>query len=61
MEKDEKGSRAYFPLHIDRNHLPEPEWNFPNAKVGIYATESTPYFRHAARGCSQTPRDFRLR
>jgi hypothetical protein len=19
---------------IDRNHLPEPEWTFPNAKIG---------------------------
>jgi Sulfatase len=33
-----------FPVHLDRNHLPEPEWNFPNAKIGMYATESTPDF-----------------
>src|SRR5262245_1524140 len=33
-----------FPQHIDRNHLPEPEWTFPNAKLGMYATESTPDF-----------------
>lgn len=33
-----------FPVHIDRNHLPEPEWSFPNAKIGMLATESTPDF-----------------
>jgi arylsulfatase len=33
-----------FPVHIDRNHLPEPEWSFPNAKIGMYATESQPDF-----------------
>jgi arylsulfatase len=33
-----------FPLHVDRNHLPEPEWNFPNAKIGMHATESKPDF-----------------
>jgi len=33
-----------FPKHIDRNHLPEPEWEFPNAKIGMYATESEPDF-----------------
>src|SRR5215510_10121834 len=33
-----------FPLHLDRNHLPEPEWRFPNAKIGMYAKESTPDF-----------------
>ncbi|HVY05644.1 MAG TPA: arylsulfatase [Burkholderiales bacterium] len=33
-----------FPLNLDRNHLPEPEWKFPNAKIGMYATESTPDF-----------------
>jgi arylsulfatase len=33
-----------FPLHIDRNHLPEPEWSFPDAKIGMYATESQPDF-----------------
>jgi arylsulfatase A-like enzyme len=35
---------AKFPTHIDRNHLPEPEWGFPNAKIGMYATESEPDF-----------------
>jgi arylsulfatase len=25
-------------------HLPEPEWTFPNAEIGLYATESTPDF-----------------
>src|SRR5262245_51819051 len=33
-----------FPLHLDRDHLPEPEWGFKNAKIGMYATESTPDF-----------------
>ena len=33
-----------FPVHLDRNHLPEPEWTFPNAQIGMYATESTPDF-----------------
>src|SRR5499426_1069386 len=33
-----------FPVHLDRNHLPEPEWRFPNAKIGMYATDSTPDF-----------------
>ncbi|WP_230292582.1 arylsulfatase [Croceicoccus sp. Ery5] len=29
-----------FPLHIDRNKLPEPEWEFPNAKIGVFADKS---------------------
>lgn len=33
-----------FPVHLNRNHLPEPEWSFPNAKIGMYATESQPDF-----------------
>ncbi|MBX7433502.1 arylsulfatase [Mycobacterium sp. Y57] len=33
-----------FPLHLDRYHLPAPEWNFPNATVNTYAQESTPDF-----------------
>jgi arylsulfatase A-like enzyme len=37
-------SETGFPLHLDRNHLPEPEWEFPNAKIGMYATESEPDF-----------------
>jgi arylsulfatase A-like enzyme len=37
-------SKSEFPVHIDRNHLPEPEWAFPNAKIGMLATESTPDF-----------------
>ncbi|SNS19697.1 arylsulfatase [Sphingomonas laterariae] len=39
---DKKGPQ--FPLHIDRNHLPEPEWEFPNARIGMYAVNSTPDF-----------------
>jgi arylsulfatase len=33
-----------FPKHVDRNHLPEPEYRFPNVQIGMYATESTPDF-----------------
>lgn len=33
-----------FPVHLDRNHLPEPQWDFPNAEIGMYATESKPDF-----------------
>lgn len=46
-------NKSDFPLHLDRNHLPEPEWNFPNAKIGMYATESEPDFppvRQAPKG-----------
>jgi arylsulfatase A-like enzyme len=35
---------SHYPVHLDRNHLPEPEWKFPNAKIEMYATESTPDF-----------------
>ena len=33
-----------YPVRLDRNHLPEPEWKFPNAKIEMYATESKPDF-----------------
>jgi hypothetical protein len=33
-----------FPCHIDRNHLPEPDWEFPNAKIETYAVNSNPDF-----------------
>ena len=36
--------KSDFPDHLDRNHLPEPEWSFPNAKIGMYATASKPDF-----------------
>ncbi|WP_353643118.1 arylsulfatase [Mesorhizobium sp. WSM2239] len=39
-----KKENQNFPVHLDRNHLPTPEWGFPNAKIGMYATESTPDF-----------------
>jgi len=39
-----KPGDSKFPVHIDRNHLPEPEWTFPNAKIEMYATESQPDF-----------------
>jgi arylsulfatase len=37
-------SKPPFPIHVDRNHLPEPEWGFADAKIGMYATESEPDF-----------------
>ena len=33
-----------FPLHLDRYHLPQPEWTFPNAKINLYAQDSEPDF-----------------
>jgi len=39
------GDEHDFPTRIDRNHLPEPEWAFPNAKIGFMATESRRTFR----------------
>jgi arylsulfatase len=39
-----RDSRPRFPIHLDRNHLPEPEWSFPNARIGMYATDSKPDF-----------------
>lgn len=38
------GKKREFPLHVDRTHLPEPEWGFKDAKIGMLATESTPDF-----------------
>ncbi|MFD7077891.1 arylsulfatase [Nocardioides sp. NPDC059952] len=33
-----------FPIRQDRNHLPEPEWRFPNARITTYAADSEPDF-----------------
>lgn len=33
-----------FPLHLDRYHLPQPEWTFPNATINTYAKDSEPDF-----------------
>jgi len=33
-----------FSIHLDRYHLPEPEWDFPNAHIETYATNSNPDF-----------------
>ncbi|WNH47042.1 arylsulfatase [Stenotrophomonas aracearum] len=33
-----------FEVHLDHTHLPEPEWDFRNARIGMYATESSPDF-----------------
>ena len=43
------------PFHrtIDRYHLPEPEWEFPNAKIKTYAVDSTadfPPMKEAPKG-----------
>lgn len=40
----DKTDKPKFSLHIDHYHLPEPEWEFPNVKIGTYATESSPDF-----------------
>lgn len=37
MTSDAAGS---FPVHIDRNHLPEPEWRFPNVTINTYEADS---------------------
>lgn len=42
-----------FPLYLDRFHLPEPLWTFPNAVINTYAVDSTPDFppeREAPQG-----------
>jgi arylsulfatase len=31
-------------LHLDRYHLPAPEWTFPNATINTYAVDSEPDF-----------------
>ncbi|WP_433158312.1 arylsulfatase [Kribbella sp. CA-247076] len=33
-----------FPIHLDRYHLPEPEWTYPNARISTYAVDSEPDF-----------------
>jgi arylsulfatase A-like enzyme len=44
-----------FSKSLDRNHLPEPEWSFPNAKIGMYATESTPDFPQTKQAPTSAP------
>ncbi|WP_040495467.1 arylsulfatase [Ilumatobacter nonamiensis] len=39
-----KQSDSDFPVHVDRTHLPEPEWTFPDADINTYAADSTPDF-----------------
>jgi len=48
-----KKQAPQFPLHLDRTHLPEPEWGFRSADIGMYATESTPDFPQQ----KQAPKD----
>lgn len=44
MPRSNGPNGSEFPVHVNRNHLPEPEWKFPHAKIGMYATESQPDF-----------------
>jgi hypothetical protein len=44
MAKSDGSNGSKFPLHLNRNHLPEPEWKFPHAKIEMFATESQPDF-----------------
>ena len=39
-----ESSDSHFPVHLDRNHLPEPEWDYANAQIEIFATDSMPDF-----------------
>ena len=48
-------TKPKFPLHLERNHLPEPEWSFPNAKIGMYATESKPDFPPVKQAPKDSP------
>src|SRR5262245_64389118 len=33
-----------FPVKVDRNHYPQPEYRYPNAKIGTTFKDSTPDF-----------------
>lgn len=33
-------NESAFPLNIDRTHLPELEWTFPNVEINTYAKDS---------------------
>lgn len=37
-------SDAEFPVQLDRNHLPEPDWTYPSARIRTYAVDSEPDF-----------------
>lgn len=41
MDNDQE---ARFPVYIEREHLPEPVFNYPNAKIEIFAVDSEPDF-----------------
>src|SRR5262245_33488882 len=47
--------KTQFPVHLDSNHWPEPEWKFPNAKIGMYAKDSTPDFPPVKEAPEGTP------
>ena len=50
-----ESSDSHFPVHLDRNHLPEPEWDYPNAQIEIFATDSTPDFPPEKKPPSGSP------
>lgn len=50
---DSKNSQ--FPINLDRYHLPEPEWDFPNAKIKQYAVDSTPDFPPVKTASPEAP------
>ena len=41
--QNEKGA-IDFPVKVDRDHYPVPEYRYPNAKIGITAADSQPDF-----------------
>lgn len=55
MARKPNGNGPTFPVHIDRNHLPVPEWKFPNAEIGMYATASKPDFPPVRKGPKGAP------
>lgn len=44
-----------FPVHVDRNHLPEPEWAYPSARIRTYAVDSEPDFPPVKEAASGSP------
>ncbi|UJR83851.1 arylsulfatase [Sandaracinus amylolyticus] len=51
----ERAERAAFPVHLDRHHLPVPEWRFPNAEIAQYAVDSRPDFPPMTRAPEGAP------
>ncbi|WP_205879356.1 arylsulfatase [Leucobacter triazinivorans] len=44
-----------FPVHVDRNHLPEPEWAYPSARIRTYAVDSEPDFPPVKEAAAGSP------